>query len=696
MSLTRPDATVTVRTFAPGYLDTPESDDVPFGALVEGRNCFLQKAGVTASGALRAVLGKRDGSRLLNATALASGEPVDVAEYLKEDGTIELVAVCDGDVYAWDGAAFNAVTGGTGFSGPVRFHLAKDNLVITDGAQMLRYNGTACLPVGEDAPATAPTLALGSATGVTGTYEGYWVGYDPVMDHETSPSPTSSAVAFTDDKRQWTQPAHTLAAQYTRWRVYCRRTDTNENNFFRAGEDAIGTTTITEATSDAARRDPGPREHDNDPPPAFAWLSSWKGYPIGAVPESADYYVGKQDDPESFHPRNVFRVNGNQAVRSGHPFQNRAFLLQTETRSFELRGDGPPFVLWDAHTSFGNVCPDAYVEGPNHFYAWDRDKGPYRSNLETWEPLADRRIKAFVGTVNRLYLGDIRAVHVKALSLILWAVPTNVDRRRTLLAYNYELECWLPPITGLEYYSLATFTDATGATGLYCGDYWGRVYELFSGTVDGPPSGDTEATITAATSGTVTCSGASFYTTGSGLAGMPAAVVGPAGAWQWVRVQSNTGTVLTLDTTDGPELGPVPSGSGWMVIVGGIEWYGWFGRWDFQTPDRRKRGGWVFLQGEASSTAHALDLRARFNGRSATGKSWSITFPSAGGVWGRSLWSVAVWGAGGGRRSRTKRLTRTFHTLQLGFRNYYPGQPFVITMIRAAGDLLGRRVVDRG
>jgi hypothetical protein len=150
-------------------------------------------------------------------------------------------------------------------------------------------------------------------------------------------------------------------------------------------------------------------------------------------------------------------------------------------------------------------------------------------------------------------------VHYRTLNIIAWAIPTTSTRRRTLLQFNYLLGRWLPPITGFEYAALTEFTTPAAAYGVYFGDEWGRVYELFSGEVDGVPSGTTESAITAATAGTITAGAAAFYTTGSGLAGMPVLVVSPSGACQWVRIQSNTATVLTLDTVNGPSLSPVPA-----------------------------------------------------------------------------------------------------------------------------------------
>jgi hypothetical protein len=47
--------------------------------------------------------------------------------------------------------------------------------------------------------------------------------------------------------------------------------------------------------------------------------------------------------------------------------------------------------------------------------------------------------------------------------------------------------------------------DSNGATNLYVGDYWGRLFQYFTDNVEGVPSGTLVARVSASTSGTVTC-----------------------------------------------------------------------------------------------------------------------------------------------------------------------------------------------
>lgn len=707
MSYTQPGQSFASQSFAGGYLET-EADTLPPSATPEAKNALLinvERAG-DASMTPRAVLRKRLGSRLINPTAMTSGATVDgLFEFLRDNAAAELLAVCNGVLRRFDNVdSFTSVTGGTGFTAgnATRMLAFRNNAIVADGLQNLRYNGTACFGVGFVAPTAAPALAAVAGPGLTGTYEGLAVWYDSVTDHESSPSATSAAVALTNQQRQWTKPTGSPPTNVDFWRIYCRRTDTNERNFFRSAQVAIGTANVTESVSDAARTEPGPNPNDNDVPPAFAVLEEYKGYRLAAKLNSSDLYISKQYDAESQHPKFVFPVGGKgdtKPVRAIRKYGEQC-LVQKPRRTYRLVGDRAPFQIIPVDSSFGNVSQDTALEVRGWYYGWDEAVGPYRTNLGIWDPLAENRIATTLRTVNQTALDQIRAVHVSApYNLILWAVPTlGSGRKRTLLAYHYVLDRWLPPMTGFEYSSLVSFTTTAGLLGTYFGDYWGRVYELFSGDVDGPPSGIVgPESITAATASTITIGSIfnTFYTTGSGLAGMPAAVKSPAGVWQWVRIQSNTGTVLTLDTTNGPSLSPVPVSDGsWLVYVGGIEWF-------WKTPQshqgtllQKKVGRWLVVGGETTAPTHDVDVTLYLNRHRAYARRYQFRFPAAGLIWGVGLWGVGIWGESVARTTRKRRIERSYFTVQLQFENFYPNQPVLLTHYAVMADVLPQATVS--
>jgi len=702
MSYLQPRFKFGTRDFSGGYLDVPEADTLPASTSPDAKNCLLlslERAEDTGKG--RAVLRKRYGSGLINPTAIASAKTVDgLFEFLRETAAGELLAVCNGAASKFDGVnAFSALTGGTGFTvgNAARFLAFRNNALICDGSQNLRYNGTQCFGVGFAAPTGAPTLAVGVGVGLTGTYEGFAVWYDSVTDHESSPPlnadgslALSAQVALVNQSRKWTKPAGAPPSNVDKWRVYCRRVDTNERNYFRSAEVAIGTANVDETVSDNGRTNIGPNPYDNDVPPAFALMEEFKGFRLGVKTNSSDLYVSKQYDAESQHPKNVFPAGGkgdSKPVRCVRKYGEQC-LVQKPRKSYRVVGDKLPFQILPIQSSLGNVSQEAGLEVRGWFYGYDEIVGPYRTNLSDWEPIADNRIANTIKNANRVSLDQIRAVHVAAYNLIVWAVPTTTSRKRTLIAWNYVRECWLPPITGFEYSSLSEFTTSAGTLGVYFGDYWGRVYQLFSGEIDGPPSGTTSATLTGATSSTLTASAAAFYTTGSGLAGMPVAVLSPAGAWQWLRVQSNTGTVLTLDTTNGPSFtGDVTMGT-WTVYVGAIEWYWRTPASDNGLPEMKKIARWCVVQGRVTSASHLLNVGLFLDQRLARDQLFTFSFPVGGLVWGVGQWGVDTWGNSTPETMKKHRLNRSYLNAQFRFWNFLPNQPIVITAFSLGADPL--------
>jgi hypothetical protein len=709
MSLISPDYRVWADDFSPGFLDTPDVSELPDGAMPEAANGFFSR--VQIDGKKRASLKKRPGDRLVAAVAMALGKAVDgLCEFTRIGASNELIAVCNGTVYRLNagGTAFEALTGGTGFTAgqPVRFLVFRDQLFMSDGTLMKRYNGTACFTVGFAAPTAAPGLADGGAgTLPAGTWEGYAVWHDSTTDHESNPSATTAQVVLAaSHQRTWTKPAGAPPSNVDNWRVYCRRVDTAEIAFFRTVTVPIATASISESTSDTARRDAGtgPASSDNAPPvSAFAVWAAWKGYVIAAAKGSQEFSVSKLGDAESYHPKDKLNArSGGRDIRVIRTIgmlnsETSKCILQTPTRSFVLRGDRMPFIPDEAHPNFGCVAQEAGVEVGGDYYAWDETKGPYRTDFAgTWEMLGAARVQGIIESATRGSLSSIRAVHDEQHHLVIWALPLNGSTRcRTLLAYHYLLGAWLPPITGLEYTALCSFTNASGVAGVYAGDQWGRVHQLFVGTRIGPATGTVLATVTGATASTVTAADAAFYTTGDGLAGLPVAVVSPAGQWQLRRIQSNTATQITLDTTNDVAWSTTPLTDGtWQVVVGPITWFVTTKAFDCGEPDLVKRGGHVTIDAHTGGSGQILQVDGRFNESAGVEPVASFRFGDSGAAWGVAVFGTSLWGSGG-QTPRRMRLERTFLSLQIRAWNFYPDETAELKAIGLTADALPRRRV---
>lgn len=695
MSGPNPDYGLWCENFAPGFLDTPAPDSLPIGATPDARNAWFQSVdalGIT--GQRSALMGKRPGMRLVNPTAIASGKPVDLFEFRRVGGR-DLLAICDGALYKWDGASSFGASLASGWTSgnTARALVSRGNCYLYDGAYMRRFDGTNVLEVGSAAPSSIANMT-GTGTGVTGTYVAAYTWYDAATEHHSSLSAETAALVLANQSRVHTKPGSAAPAWATHWGVWVKRTDTSELNFYFVANVAIATGSLTEATSDTARNTPADRPSENDPPPgAWALLAEWRGWGVGVLPSSDDFYVSRRGDLQSWHPRNKFSVSkgDGEVLACVKPFGTNLLLMKPHS-THRLVGDRVPFEIDTVHSAYGCVSQEAGLEVDGKFYAWDRVRGPYVTDLVSWRPLADGRIATQVGLTNREALSSIRAVHDEARNLILWIVPMQGSTRpRMILAYHYLLDAWLPPITGHEYRSATPFTSAAGVLSLYFGDLWGRVYEMFSGTNDGSPSGDLTATVTSATTGTVTCSGAAFYTTGAGLAGMPVAVRSSAGSWQWRTIASNTSQQITLDTTNGSPWSTLPV-SGDTLIVGGIDWYQWSPWLDFRRPEVRKKLNYLFVEAQSPVSGINLDVALRYNNDDGVSTSTAFTFPSGAtsGVWGEAVWGVSLWG-GQSRSMRKATVPKTVFTAQVRFANPYPNQEITLASWGLTADEQTRR-----
>lgn len=148
----------------------------------------------------------------------------------------------------------------------------------------------------------------------------------------------------------------------------------------------------------------------------------------------------------------------------------------------------------------------------------------------------------------------------------------------------------------------AIIKDANGKPEVWFGDNWGFV-KKFSDTVfnDGVGSGaDTRrGTVTSATTSTLVDSGATFYTTGSGLQGVFAHIISGTGVGQIRRISSNNATTLNIT----PNWTTTPDTTS-VYAIGGIHSYRKTKVYDFDSLQEKiiRRARVVF---DVSSSAYS-------------------------------------------------------------------------------------------
>lgn len=728
MSLVAPELDYEVRSFAAGFLDTPELDSLPRGGTGEAKNCLLAspQSNVEVSqygqSSVRAVVSKRPGAMLINVAPLAAGVRIDsLYEFLREGVTAgDLLVTAGGNLYAWDGATtFTLIASGLFTAGvPTRWTTFRNLAIGYDGTNAWAYDGTnAPFVPGLATPTAEGGLADGGAGGAlpAATWEAVQTWYDQVHDHEGSiTQPSTQLVLAANHLRQHTIPGGAVPTAATHYRTYVRRVDINEQYYKRVGETAVATGSFTESISDAARNlfDLAPLPDQNDPPPVFAVAAPYAGSLFGAKQDDSFVSVSRVNDPQSQNPSDQIGVGrgDGEGIRSILPL-GTDILVQKPTKTYRMQGDRMPFVPQEVSPELGNVGQDSAGEVNGMFYAWDDIKGPYRMTLTSFDTLADRRVQNFVSSVNRASNPEVRFVHLKDLSMVGWSLATGPSpRMRSLLFYHYGIEAWLPPITGIEYSAMTTFKTSTGEVFLYVGDYRGRIFQYFTGNVEGVISGSLIARVSAATASTVTCdvertpnagggfsttaTGVAFVTAGSGLAGLPVAVVDASGLFQWRRVQSNTGSQISLDTVNDSAWDTVPV-AGYTCIVGGIDWYWTTGVIDYANPRLKKKGAYFYVEIRPSTTSFALTIKGRFNKSMAAGTVKTFAGAVAGAVWGVGEWGVSLFGGGSSTGKKT-RVSRSFYTAQFQVSNGLPNEPVDLTFIGVTADWLHRKGAPSG
>jgi hypothetical protein len=169
--------------------------------------------------------------------------------------------------------------------------------------------------------------------------------------------------------------------------------------------------------------------------------------------------------------------------------------------------------------------------------------------------------------------------------------------------------------------------------------------------------------------------------------------ISSSGARQWRRIQSNTGSVITLDTTNDAAWTSLPQ-AGEQIIVGAIDWYWRAPVIDFGDPFTKKKGGFFEVQTRPGSSSLRLQLIGLMEGLRTQGfaKNFSFTISA---TWGIGAWGSMYWG-GGDPTPLKMRLMRTFFGFSFELSNPYPNQPISILGVAIGADRLTRRKVASG
>lgn len=117
------------------------------------------------------------------------------------------------------------------------------------GGRLQVFDGSANRDVGTDPPATAPTIAAGAGTGLTGKYKGA-VTFVTAEGYESNPSPYSAEINITNQNIQWGN-IPIGGARVVKRNLYRTKAGGTDYYFVAALNDNV-TASYTDSTADSA------------------------------------------------------------------------------------------------------------------------------------------------------------------------------------------------------------------------------------------------------------------------------------------------------------------------------------------------------------------------------------------------------------------------------------------------------------
>ena len=386
--------------------DLPEQGDkftITSGAMTRCKNLRINELGKAVT---------RDGSAKLNETAIARPSWLEVqagVRYAFASQSIyeneSLIESTDG-TGDWTAIQYNA------------FNDVEDNIFALNGTDRKRIEGGEVFEWGLEAPTAAPVLAVGSATGLTGTYNAAYTYVRKVgsaVVAESDPSPVGNATALSNEKLTVTVTAPD-DDQVTHIRLY--RTTASGVTYNYDQEIAVGSTTFTSDTADGSLGDEAETDHDRPPLGEFVIGPAYEGTCF-ILKDNLLYYC-KPKQPEYWPALYYIEVGNRQFPLVTAVFHNGQLYAMSGIELFYIQGTGasnffplPMRAKTGAQSKMGAVSVTGkgiYHTGPDgiYFYASGVDT---KLTEDTFEPLfrgEDKNGMPGVGSMSTSWLKSYR------------------------------------------------------------------------------------------------------------------------------------------------------------------------------------------------------------------------------------------------------------------------------------------------
>ena len=295
--------------------------------------------------------------------------------------------------------------------------------------------------------------------------------------------------------------------------------------------------------------------------------------------------------------------------------------------------------LIELEEAIGLFAPHSLVD-VGDFHIFLSEQGVYAFDGTNFTHLSEKIDDDLFVNANRSRLKFAKGVYNKQQNqyILYYASGSSVRNNRAVI-FDLRLRVWQPPVTGRRVNYISTFDDVDGIERIIYGDYSGYLYEDGRGDNDGLTNGF-NGTVSSATFDTLTDTTATFTTTNDGLTGLVIRINSGPGEGQERVIASNTGTVITVDTS----WDQIPDTTS-TYTIGGINAFWKSKDYDYVGHDIvkifRKIKLRVREQGDFPlDVTYIVDFKSL---NDATTKGVSLRENSF--VWGLSLWGSSKYGA---------------------------------------------------
>lgn len=361
--LFKPNGMLDIATEATDLPETADQSSIASTALTRCKNLRINQKGKAVT---------RDGSSKYNASAINTA--------------IWLLKELGGNRYAFAGTNIyqNETSIGSGLTSAqwscIDYNAYNDTtsqIFALNGTDRKRISGTSVNEWGIDAPTSAPTIAVGASTGLTGDYNAKYTYIRKVgtaVVAESNPSPAASAAVTLSNQSlsiTWTASSD---SQVTHVRIY--RTLTSGSTYYYDQDVAIGTATVDTNTADGSLGSAVSSNNDRPPLGSFVAGPAYDGTCFIILNNLLYYCQPKQ--PESWPSSYYIEVSTPQFPGQTLVFHNGQPYYLTKNNIYYIQGTGNstffPIIMkakTGAQGIFGAVSVEGhgiYHTGPDGLY----------------------------------------------------------------------------------------------------------------------------------------------------------------------------------------------------------------------------------------------------------------------------------------------------------------------------------------